>query len=89
MAAQFGVPFGRLLRRVTKEKLNLFEFATGLMAEAGARATKIVGCQRVNADSFGVSLTAYQTTSVATPSSCRAPFFESRLNTLPSVTPMS
>jgi hypothetical protein len=41
---------------VTKEKLNLFEFASGIMAEAGASATKIVGCQMVNADSFGVSL---------------------------------
>jgi hypothetical protein len=50
------VPFGRLHRRMTKEKLNLFEFASGLMAEAGASATKIVGCQMVNADSFGVSL---------------------------------
>jgi len=41
---------------MTKEKLNLFEFASGVMAEAGASATKIVGCQMVNADSFGVSL---------------------------------
>jgi hypothetical protein len=41
---------------VTKEKLNLFEFASGVMAEAGAGATKIVGCQMFNADSFGVSL---------------------------------
>jgi hypothetical protein len=41
---------------VTKEKLNLFEFASCVMAEAGAGATKIVGCQMVNADSFGVSL---------------------------------
>jgi hypothetical protein len=41
---------------VTKEKLNLFKFTSGLMAEAGASATKIVGCQMVNADSSGVSL---------------------------------
>jgi hypothetical protein len=41
---------------VTKKKLNLFEFASGLMAETGASATKIVGCQMANADSFGVSL---------------------------------
>src|ERR1700731_4657313 len=33
--------------------------------------------------------TAYHTTSVVTPSSCRVPFFETRLNTLPSVTPVS
>ena len=36
--------------------MNLFEFASGLMAEAGASATKIVGCQMVYAYSFGVSL---------------------------------
>jgi len=41
---------------VAKEKLNLFKFASGLMAEAVASATKIVGCQMVNADLFGVSL---------------------------------
>jgi hypothetical protein len=41
---------------MAKKKLNLFEFATGLKAEAGASATKIVGCQMVNADSLGVSL---------------------------------
>jgi hypothetical protein len=29
------VPFGRLLQRVTKEKLNLFEFASSAMAEVG------------------------------------------------------
>jgi len=34
----------------------LFEFASGLMAEAGASATKIVGYQMANANSFGVSL---------------------------------
>jgi hypothetical protein len=28
---------------VAEEKLNLFEFATGLMAEAGASAAQIVG----------------------------------------------
>jgi hypothetical protein len=33
--------------------------------------------------------TAYQTTSVVTPSPCRVPSFETRLNTLPSVTPVS
>jgi hypothetical protein len=50
------VPFGRLHRSVTKEELNLFEFASGLMAEAGASATKIVGRQMVKADTFSVSL---------------------------------
>jgi hypothetical protein len=40
---------------VTKEKLNLFEFASGLMAETGASATKIVGYQMANADSFGIT----------------------------------
>jgi hypothetical protein len=36
-------PFGRLHRRVTKEKLNLFELASSAMAVADASATKIVG----------------------------------------------
>ena len=49
------VPFGRLHRRVTKEKLNLFEFPSGTMTEAGAGATKIVGRETVNADSLGIS----------------------------------
>jgi hypothetical protein len=40
---------------VAKKKLNLFKFASGLMAEAGASATKIVRSQMVNADSLGVS----------------------------------
>jgi hypothetical protein len=40
---------------VAKKKLNLFEFASDLMAEAGASATKIVRSQMVNADSLGVS----------------------------------
>jgi hypothetical protein len=39
------VSFGRLHRRVTKEKLKLFELASCAMAEAGATATKIVWCQ--------------------------------------------
>jgi hypothetical protein len=41
---------------VTEQKLNLFEFSSGLVAEPGASATKIVGRQMVNADSFGISL---------------------------------
>ncbi len=41
---------------MTRKKLNLVELAARLMAEAGASATKIVGCQMVNTDSFGGSL---------------------------------
>jgi len=50
------VPFGCLHGRVTKEKLNLFEFPSSTMTEAGAGATKIVGRETVNADSLGTSL---------------------------------
>jgi hypothetical protein len=39
---------------VTKEKLNLFEFASNAMAKASASATKIVGCQMVKADLPGI-----------------------------------
>jgi hypothetical protein len=39
---------------VAQEKLNLFEFSPSAMAEAGACATKIVGREMVDADSFGI-----------------------------------
>jgi hypothetical protein len=48
------VPLGRLHGRMTKEKLNLLEFFSGTMTEAGAGATKIVGRETVNADSLGI-----------------------------------
>jgi hypothetical protein len=50
------VPLGGLHRCVTQQGLNLFEFASCLMAEAGTCATKIVGSEMVKADSFGISL---------------------------------
>jgi hypothetical protein len=37
------VPSGRLHGRVSEQKLDLFEFAAGLMTGAGASATKITG----------------------------------------------
>jgi hypothetical protein len=39
---------------VTKEKLNLLEFTSSTVTEAGACATKIVGRETVNADSLGI-----------------------------------
>lgn len=48
------VPFGRLHRRVTKEKLNLLEFPSSIMTEAGAGVTTIVRRETVNADSLGI-----------------------------------
>jgi hypothetical protein len=51
----FDIPFGRLHRRVAKQELNLFELASGLMAEAGTSATKIAGCEVVKADLLGVA----------------------------------
>jgi hypothetical protein len=47
------VSFGRLHRRVTKEKLNLLKFSSSTMTKAGARATKIVRREAFNADSLG------------------------------------
>ena len=41
---------------MAKQKLNLFEFAAATMAEAGASATKIVGCQVGYAGLTGASL---------------------------------
>jgi hypothetical protein len=49
------VSFGRLHRRVTKEKLKLFELASCALAEAGATATKIVWCQIFDSGSPGTS----------------------------------
>ena len=40
---------------MTEQALNLFEFASSAMTETGASATKIMGCEMVNADSLGVS----------------------------------
>jgi hypothetical protein len=39
------VSLGCLNRSVSEQKLNLFEFAAAIMAEAGTGATKIVRCQ--------------------------------------------
>ena len=50
------ISFCRLHGRMAQKELDLFEFSSCLMAEASASAAKIVGCQMVNADSFGVSL---------------------------------
>jgi len=41
---------------VAKQKLNLFQFASTTMAQAGASAAKIVGCQIVYAGLSGASL---------------------------------
>jgi hypothetical protein len=41
------VPFRGLNRGVAKEKLNLFQFASTTMTQAGASAAKIMGCQIV------------------------------------------
>jgi hypothetical protein len=49
------IAFRRLHRRVTKEELNLFEFASSAMTETGATATKVVGGQVVNAHKLGAS----------------------------------
>jgi hypothetical protein len=35
---------------MAKKKLNLFEFASSAVAEAGTSVTKIVGCEVVKAD---------------------------------------
>jgi hypothetical protein len=40
---------------VTKEELNLFEFASSVMTETGATARKVVGGQVINAHKPGGS----------------------------------
>ena len=48
---------GRLHRSAAEQKLDLFEFSSIFMAEAGATATKIVGCQIVYAARLAYRLT--------------------------------
>jgi hypothetical protein len=50
------VPVGCLDRSVAKQKLNLFEFASTTMTQAGAGAAQIVGCQIVYAGLSGAPL---------------------------------
>jgi hypothetical protein len=50
------VPFRRLHRGAAKQKLNLFQFASTTMAQAGASAAKVVGCQIVDACLSGAPL---------------------------------
>ena len=40
---------------MAEQELNLFEFASSAMTEAGTSATKIMGCEMVDADSLSVS----------------------------------
>jgi hypothetical protein len=47
-------PFRRLHRSTAEHKLDLFEFSSISMAEAGATATKIVGRQIVYAGPRGI-----------------------------------
>jgi hypothetical protein len=50
------VPFRCLHRSVAKQKLNLFQFASTTVAQAGASAAKVVGCQIVYAGLSGAPL---------------------------------
>jgi hypothetical protein len=50
------VPFRCLNTGVAKQKLNLFEFASTTMAQAGAGAAQIVGCQIVYTGLYGTPL---------------------------------
>jgi hypothetical protein len=40
---------------MAKEKLNLFEFPSNVMAEAGATSAQIVRCQVIDARIFGTT----------------------------------
>jgi hypothetical protein len=76
------VPLRCLQKSVAKERLNLLQFASTTMAQAGASAAKILGCLcRRN------RFTAYQTTLVVTPVPSTIPRFKTRLNTLRSFNP--
>jgi len=48
------VPFGRLHRSVTKQKPNLFEFASSAMAEPSTGTAKVMWCEMIQADTLGI-----------------------------------
>ena len=50
------IAFRRLHRRVTKEELNLFEFASSAMAKPSTGTTKVMRCEMVHADPLSVVL---------------------------------
>jgi len=61
------VPFRGLHGGVAKQKLNLFQFSSPTMAQAGASATKVMRCKIGYASLTGHRFTAYQTTLAVTP----------------------
>jgi hypothetical protein len=79
------VPLRRLHPSVAKQELDLFEFASTSMAEAGATATKVVGGQIVYASPIGTPFDRIPDYVAVTSASCRTPFFKPRLNTFSSV----
>ena len=48
--------FGRLYRDLAQKKLNLFELATGTMAQASAEPPQVMRCQFQDAHSFRILL---------------------------------
>lgn len=61
------VPLCRLHGRVTGQELDLFEFVSCAVAKTDAGAAEVMRRKTVNADRFGLALTADQTTSVVAP----------------------
>ena len=79
------VPLRRSHRIVAKQKLDLFEFASWRRRAQLRRRSW--GDTLFMPARLAHRLTGYQTTLAITPASCRAPFFKTRLNTFPSLTP--
>jgi len=50
------IPFRCLHRGVAKQKLNLFQFASGAVAQAGASAAEAMWCEMIYAGLFSAPL---------------------------------
>ena len=74
--------------RVAKKKLNLFELTSASVAETGATAAWVVGCQMVDAGLFSTTFHRLPDQLAVTPASCRVPFLNICLNTFPSPRPL-
>jgi hypothetical protein len=75
------VPLRCLHRSVAEQKLNPFQSASPTMAQAGAGAAKIAGCQIVYAGLSGAPLHRVPGYVGFTPAGCSIPPFKTRLNT--------
>jgi hypothetical protein len=81
------VSFCRLHGRVTEKKLNLFEFASRVMAEPSTGTAKVMRREMVQANPLGIALYDCPNNIRRDSTTQFGSIFQIRLNTRPSVTP--